>query len=78
MRLLAALVLSPPAALFAAAAALTSMPGDLSDRLVLSGLMFPLLWPVLFFFCYWPRSRLAPCAVLAVAATVCGFVAFRG
>lgn len=67
MRLFATLILSMTAAFWLMTACMTLLPGDVSERLVWSGLLFPLLWPLLMFYASWPEKAYWPVAVLGGA-----------
>lgn len=68
MRLFGALSLSLIAAVLVMSALIVAGPGAVSDRLIWSGLLFPVLWTSFIFYVYWPERALQPIAVLSLAS----------
>jgi len=59
-----------------ASAFIVLAPGDVPARLIWAGILFPLLWPLLFFFSYWPKRPLGPVLGLTAASLLSGAVVF--
>ncbi len=70
MKLTASFLLSLVTSVLLSAAFMALLPGNPAIRFGWSSLLFTLLWPGLFFACYWPESTWRPMAVLGVVTTL--------
>lgn len=70
MRLFSALILAFIASLGLMSIYLIFFPGDIANRLIWSGLLFPLLWPALIFYVYWPEKAFRPFAALGLISII--------
>lgn len=73
-RIVSLILLAPLAALGIKFALLELVPGDMAAKLIWAGLLFPVLWPLLMFYAYWPENPRTPAILLTAVSLLSGAI----
>lgn len=74
MRLAGIIVLSFICTILVESALLLKIPGELSHRMIWTGLSVPFIWPLAMLYCYWDTKPWRPFVMYLIASVICSLV----